>query len=283
MNLQLTISTKLKVPILSFVTLPLLGVLLILMAVGVPAAFASPESELASDDIAQLEVILYKIFRSPDGYAALIGGSLNSDTPLPTQFEVAVPAGVELLWFGEISGGPRENDRIFPEPYTVRTENGFDIYTAITYEHVIQIEYLIEEEPFENLGGGDHLFNISYTPLHDARILRLAAYLPMGSVVRDPAFVHLGDAPQTEEPLYGITLDNVSGGQNYEVQLRYGPPAAIARQGSADLAGGALAAIAAVAVALGGSSLVFVIAKRRKAKAEIYEGADEDYEGIEEE
>ena len=242
----------------------------------IPAAFANPESELATDEVMQLDAILYKIFRSPEGYTALVGGQLHPDTPLPAQFEVAIPAGSEIFWFGEISGGPREDDRTFPEPFTVRRDGDFDIYTAITYEHIIQMEYLIDGEPFERLGDGNHLFRLSYTPLHNASVLRLAAYLPMGSHVEDPNFVHLGYAPQTEEPLYGITLHNVSGGQTYEFDLLYGPPPALARQGEGNLLGGVLVTIAAVggaAIAMGG---MFILSKRRKAQAAHYDDVDYD-------
>ena len=269
---------KLKADVLSFMLIALTTVVIgALLLSSIPSAFANPESELATDEVMQLDAILYKIFRSPEGYTALVGGQLHPDTPLPAQFEIAIPAGSEIFWFGEIHGGPREDDPTFPEPFTVRTEGAFDIYTAITNRHVIQMEYLIDGEPFERLGDGNHLFRLSYTPLHDASVLRLAAYLPMGSHVEDPNFVHLGYAPQTEEPLYGITLHNVSGGQTYEFDLLYGPPPALARQGEGNLLGGILVTIAAVggaAIAMGG---MFILSKRRKAQAAAYDylGYDE--------
>ena len=280
--LPLNTSMKLRALALGFIPLAALAVLVASVAVmgallltGVSTALANPESELATDEVMQLDAILYKIFRSPEGYTALVGGQLHPDTPLPAQFEIAIPAGAEIFWFGEISGGPREDDRTFPEPFTVRRDGDFDIYTAITYEPIIQMEYLIDGEPFENLGGGDHLFYLSYTPLHDASVLRLAAYLPMGSVVRDPAFVHLGYAPQTEEPLYGITLHDVRGGQTYSFELVYGPPAAIARRGEANLTGGILVTIAAVGGAAIVMAVVFTLSKRRKAQSAAYEAEEE--------
>ena len=273
-------SMKLKANVLSFMLIALTAALASALAsiivsafilTSIPTALANPESELATDEIVQLDAILYKIFRSPEGYTALVGGQLHPETPLPAQFEVAIPAGAKVFWFGEISGGPREDDRSFPEPFTVRSEGDFDIYTAITYEHIIQMEYLIDGEPFERLGDGNHLFRLSYTPLHDASVLRLAAYLPMGSHVEDPNFVHLGYAPQTEEPLYGITLHNVSGGQTYEFDLLYGPPPALARQGEGNLLGGVLVTIAAVGGAAIAMGVAFTLSKRRKAQAAAYD------------
>ncbi|MCL2526587.1 MAG: hypothetical protein FWE46_06065 [Coriobacteriia bacterium] len=233
----------------------------------------------AVDDIVPFEVILYKIFRSPDGYAALIGGGISEDIPLPARFEIAVPAGVDILWFGEISGGPRDQDRTFDEPFEVHREGDLDIYTAVTNEHVVQLEYLIPGEPFEALGGGNHLYRLSYTPMQDARILRLAAYLPTGSVVTDPAFVRLGEAAQTEEPLYGITFFDVTGGETYEATLEYGPPASIARQGQGNLGGGILATMGILAVVVAALGASFYLAKKRRAQTA---DAEEDHEVPEE-
>jgi len=236
--------------------------------------------DLAIEGIQEIEVLLYKIFRSPDGYAALVGAGLNEDVPLPAMTEIQVPTGVEILWFGDIAGGPRSDDRQFPTPYDMRTENGFDIYTVIVNYHVFQLEYLIDGEPFENLGGGDHVFHLQYTPLHDAAVLRLAAYLPMGSVVRDPSFTHLGFAPATDEPLYGITFTSVQGGETYSADLIYGPPATIARQGSDHLEGGILATIGIIVAALGAAAAVFFIARSRRQREEEYADANHDYDDI---
>ena len=262
---------------LKTLVLSLIIALVISTIAAVSIAGASTETNAAQtddpsisldSDIAPIEVLLYKIFRSPDGYAALVGASVSEDTPIPFRFEIAVPAGVELLWFGEISGGPRDDDRTFPKPYDMRTENGLDIYTAISYEHVIQIEYLIEGDPFEALGAGNHVFRLSYTPLQDAAILRLAAYLPENSRVDDPAFTRLGTAAQTGEPLYGITFRDVTGGQNYSVDLYYGPPANVARQGAANLTGGILATIGVVAAGALAFAAMMIVNRRRKAAAE---------------
>ena len=239
--------------------------------------------EPVSNEIAEIEVLMYKIFRSPNGYAALVGGALNEEIPLPAIFEVAVPAGVEILWFGEISGGPRADDRQFTGTYEKRTENGFDIYTTVTSEHVIQIEYLIDGEPFEALGNGEHVFYLNYTPLHNARVLRLAAYLPKDSTVTDPSFQQFGFAPQSDEPLYGITFTDVNGGQTYEAELRYGPPASIARQGSANLTGGILATIGIIAVATIVAIWVFTASRHRCKTAEDYDEYEYDEDEVENE
>ena len=242
----------------------------LLLSTTIPAiAFAETETEdaTASGEIAEIEELLYKIFRSPGGYAALIGGRLPTDTELPVTFEIAIPAGSEILWFGEISGGPREDDRSFPQPYTLRTEGDFDIYAAITYEHVIQIEYLLEDDPFEALGNGEHRYFLSYTPLHDAEVMRMAAYLPKDSDVADPSFTNVGFAPQTDEPLYMTRIDNIIGGDTYERVLSYGPPAAIARQGAGNLNQGLLMTLGVLALTAVAAGAFFFIARQRRATA----------------
>ena len=279
MNSQLSYKLKLKTPVLGFAAFMFLllasvGLFFLLSLGGTSSALAATEGEGATGaaELATMEVIMYKIFRSPDGYAALVGGGFDEELELPLTFEIAVPTGVEILWFGEISGGPRDQDRTFPEPFNVRTEGGFDIYTAVSYEHVIQLEYILAEDPFEALGGGNHLYRLSYTPLHDAQIMRLAVYLPTGSNVADPAFQLLGHAPQTNEPLYGITFTNVTAGETYAVTLEYGPPAAIARQGAGNFWGGILFTAGIIAVALIAVVLVLVLAKNRKAQNEAASG-----------
>ncbi|MCL2606605.1 MAG: hypothetical protein FWD93_04930, partial [Coriobacteriia bacterium] len=60
----------------------------------------APVVEPATDQIMPLDFVLYKVYRTPDGYAGLVSGGMDiSEEQLPARFEVAVPAGVELLWF----------------------------------------------------------------------------------------------------------------------------------------------------------------------------------------
>jgi len=272
MNSHLSYKLKLKTPVLGFAAFLFLllaaaGLLFLLsMGGGASIAHASTEVEQVSDDaeLASIEIIMYKIFRSPDGYAALVGGGFDRDLPLPITFEIAVPRGVEILWFGEISGGPRENDRTFPEPFDVRTEGDFDIYRAVSYEHIIQLEYILAEDPFEALGGGNHLYRLSYTPLNDAELMHLAAYLPTGSNVVDPFFQVLGHAPQTGEPLYGREFRNVVGGETYSIVIEYGPPPAIARQGADTFWEGILFTAGIIAVTVTALGVTFILIQRRK-------------------
>jgi len=280
MNQSLSHKLRLKTSVLGLSALFLLSALLltsILLLAGlpglasIPTALANPISsdlEPASDELADIDILQYKIFRTPDGYAALVGGSLNEDTLLPALFEVQIPAGAEVIWFGEISGGPRDEDRIFPEPFTVHTEGDFDIYTAVTNDHVFQIEFLLLEDPFEALGAGEHVYFLSYTPLHDARALRMAAYLPPDSNVHDPSFQHIGFAPDSEDPLYGISFFDITGGQTYQAELRYGPPASIARRGSANFSESILVTIGVVAACILGTGTAFYLSKSRRARAE---------------
>ena len=250
-----------------------LTLILSLLFAGVPAAISAEELSASNGDNeeqidpstvthASLDIIQYKIFRAPDGYAALVGASVPGDTPLPFAFEIAVPAGVELLWFGEISGGPRETDRQFPQPYNVRTADGLDIYTAVSFDHVVQIEFLIADETFINRQGATYSYLLSYTPIDDASVLRLSAYLPRGSRVVSPGFEHLSMSAMTNEPQYGITIPNVTGGETYSASLDFGPPAV-----DANLTGGILVTIGIVAVCAIAIIALVLVSKRRKSAA----------------
>lgn len=234
------------------------------------------ESTETGVELAQLDGLLYKIFRHPDGYAALLAGRLPIDTSLPATFEIAVPEGSRIIWFGEVSGGPRDDDRSFTEPHSVRTESGFDIYTATTNELRIQIEYLLDEDPFEALGAGNHLYRLSYTPLHDAESLLMAAYLPPGSSVQDPSFFQMEST--VDDEIWAIQFNNVLGGESYDAVLYYGPPATIARQGAANLGEGLLTTLGIIAVTFIAAGAVFVITRRRRAQSDDNDSRDEDHE-----
>ncbi|MCL2438263.1 MAG: hypothetical protein FWE48_01170 [Coriobacteriia bacterium] len=275
---------RLETPVLSLIAPLLLATFLAtaLLLVTAPTAFANPEDSdsVAAGELTQLEGLLYKVFRHPDGYAALVAGRLPSDTPLPATFEIAVPAGVEIIWFGEVSGGARDVDITFPEPLTVRSENGFDIYTAVTNEHRIQVEYLLHEDPFLVADDGTHVYDLVYTPLHDAQSLIMAAYLSPGSTVTDPSFIQMEST--VEDPLYGTQINNVTGGETYSLTLPYTPPASVARQGGANLNEGLLVTAGILAITFIAAGAVFFIARHRRTEVEAFEDEhepeDENYE-----
>ena len=261
--------------------MPVWGLLPGTSTLAVPSAMATESEDaddevaLAVEELAHINALLFKVFRSPDGYAALVGGGIYPGDPLPARFEVAVPAGVEILWFGEILGGPRDLDPTFPEPFDVRTVGNYDIYTAVTNSHVIQIEFLLDYDVTESAPGGNRSVHLSYTPLQDASLLRLAAYIPKDSNVLDPAIEQVGTADQTDEPLYGFTIYDVRAGQTYSIDIVYEPSMALGRQTGQDLAEGLIAVVAAIlgTVALAVGFVIYVKSKKNRTTTD-----DDDYD-----
>jgi len=238
----------------------------------------APVVEPATDQIMPLDFVLYKVYRTPDGYAGLVSGGMDiSEEQLPARFEVAVPAGVELLWFGEIHGGDRENDPAFPEPFEMRTEGDFDIYTAVTTVPVMQIEFLLGYTATELMRNGNHSIHLEYTPLHNARTLRLATYIPDGSTVLDaPLLENLGLSPHLHEYIYARTFSNVAGGRAYEITIEYQPSAAAARHGTADLEMGIVVVAVTVIGTLFLAAGLMLLVRHRRNQAESYDDTDYD-------
>ena len=232
--------------------------------------------DIDPDDIAQFSLIQYKFFRVPDGYTAGIWGILNPDeVELPATIQIALPTGANVFWFGPVppsgvspESPPFDNFHVYTDE-----EKGLDIYTAtLTDSYEVQIEHYHWGEgfafPVRSLPNGDHVIRISYTPLHDVEILRLAAFLPVGSAARDADNVEfLGTGP-AGDPAFAMTFHNARALETYTAEIEYAPPEVTARQNQEGIAGGIIVAIAAsvaaVVIVLG---LLFFIKLRKQQRS----------------
>ncbi|MCL2526586.1 MAG: hypothetical protein FWE46_06060 [Coriobacteriia bacterium] len=201
--------------------------------------------------LAQFDWMQYKFFRAPDGYTAGIWAQLDPETTtLPVTVQLAVPEGADIFFFGPIpeTGITPESPRF--ANYHVYNRDGLDIYTAVlTDSYEVQIEHYFWGEsfpfPVRTLENGDHVIRISYTPLADVPVLRLAAFLPAGSVIRDTENVEfLGTGP-TGDPAYAQTFTNVQGMQSYTTEIEYIPAETTARENQQTIGGGIFVVIAA--------------------------------------
>ncbi|MCL2438262.1 MAG: hypothetical protein FWC99_04135 [Coriobacteriia bacterium] len=222
-------------------------------------------------DVAQFRLIQYKFFRAPDGYTAAIWGMLDPNTvELPALVQVAVPQGADVFWFGPVPEGGVTSESPQFTHYHVYTDGENDIYTVmLTDSHDIQIEHYFWGEnfpfPVRTMPDGDHAIRISYTPLHDVEILRLAAFLPEGSAARDSANVEfLGTGP-TGDPAFAMDFHYARGGENYTAEIVYAPPEVTARHNQPTMGGGILAVIGTVAAAIVvvGGFLVFIRLRKK--------------------
>ena len=224
------------------------------------------------DEIAHFSWMQYKFFRAPDGYTAGIWAILDSEVPLPATVQIAVPEAADIFWFGPVpEGGVTPESPQFHD-YHVYTDEalGLKIYTAVlTDSHQVQIEHYFWGDafpfPIRTLDNGDHAIRISYTPLHDVPTLRLAAFLPEGSAIRDHLDVEfLGVSPTSGDPAFAMTIEDAQGLQNYTVEIEYLPAEVTARQNQATANDGILSAIAIAAGSLAVAAAGFFIVFRKR-------------------
>ena len=258
---------KLQCLILPFVALLLVTTLFTAaFSLGLPAPLANASEgqihdtpyDIDPDDLAQFSLIQYKFFRVPDGYTAGIWGILNpNEVDLPATIQIALPTGANVFWFGPVPAGGVSPDSPPFSNFHVYTdeEKGLDIYTAtLTDSFEVQIEHYHWGEgfafPVRSLPNGDHVIRISYTPLHNVEILRLAAFLPADSAVRDAENVEfLGTGP-TGDPAFAMTFHNAQALETYTAEIEYAPPEITARQNQEGIVGSIIVAIAASAIAV---------------------------------
>jgi len=165
---------------------------LLLMLPGITEA--TPEQAEPADSITPFEAMSFVLHRvDADSYFAAIRGHLDPEVQLPATVEVALPAGSEIIWFGETPSDGVASGRTFEAPYNVRTEYNLDIYTVtlISY-HEVQIEYNLFANPAVRLENGDYIVRMEYTPLTDLTALSMITNLPVGSTVYDEAIAFLG-------------------------------------------------------------------------------------------
>ena len=233
--------------------------------------------DIDPDDVARFSLMQYKLFRVPDGYTAGIWGILDpNEVELPATIQIALPTGANVFWFGPVPAGgvtpdtpPFDNFHVYTDE-----EKGLDIYTATLIDSFeVQIEHYHWGEgfafPVRSLPNGDHVIRISYTPLHDLDILRLAAFLPPDSIVRDETYVeYLGVGP-AGDPAFAMTYFGAQALETYTVEIEYIPPEITARHNQEGIAGGIIVVIAvsigAVAAVFG---LLFFIKKRSKQQSD---------------
>lgn len=222
------ISTLHKYSLLSLVTIAITVLALFAIAT-VPAlttvagasesvdVTASELSEAAAPEVANtqrvasFQILQYFAMPHEELWVARITAELAETEELPAVVEIAVPQHSAVYFFGD---GDWDE---FPHPYTMRTENGFDIYTGLlTKSRLVTIEYTLDASP----AAAGPSMNLSYTPLNDVEQLQLIVALPLGAAVIDPSFEDMGIGPDGE-PAFAQFIDNAQGGTTYDVNIPY--------------------------------------------------------------
>jgi len=249
---------------------------LLLMPVSLVAAeleTSEGEAVATPSEITPFDAMTHVVRRLPNTYFAATTGFLDPSVELPATIEIAIPAGSSVIWFGEPSPDlPITSAPHFEEPFLVRTEDGFDIYTA-TLEtfHQAQIEYNLFFSPVAQAEDGNYIIRMEYTPLTDLQALRLITNLPQGSELLDPEGIEWVGINDDGEHEYARTFRDVRGGELVSASIEYSAPRGTGTPNQSRIADGLI--IAAVAV-IGGVAvaLTFVIVtKRRRAANDEYE------------
>ncbi|MCL2403527.1 MAG: hypothetical protein FWC86_04795 [Coriobacteriia bacterium] len=240
---------------------------LILAATLLPLSHAYASDAEYTLELTPFEAINYYIARHAGAYSVAVTGFLSPEVELPAKVEIAVPAGSEIIWFSEFSGGFISNDPEFTEPFNMRTEGNLDIYTVITqYNHAIQIEYHLEDDPVTRLSPGLYSLAMEYTPVADTPILRLMTNLPAESLVQDSDVEFMGENDEGYLVFMRIYND-VPAFAAVQGEISHQPPAGqgTVLEGGSLLGGLGIAITAAVTVILAATIFIVWSSKRRAA------------------
>ena len=214
-------------------------------------------------EVTPFEAINYYLARHFNAYSIAVTGFLNPEVQLPAKVEIAVPAGSEIMWFSEFSGGPVANDPEIAEPFNVRTENNLDIYTVVLEHYpAVQIEYHIDHDPNVRLSDGVYSIRMEYTPAADVPIFRFITNLPEESTVQDPNIEFMGTDANGYLVFMRLYTD-VQAFTSMQGEFTYMPPQGrgmIAEGGN--LLGGVVTVVAIVIAALAG--FAFVATRRQR-------------------
>ena len=253
------------------------GILVIFLLLTIPLtqSLTQPLIQLAvasqaeQSEITALEAINYFKARHLSGYSTAVIGFLNPEVELPATVELAIPAGSEIIWFSEVSGGPIANDPEFTEPFNMRTESGFDIYTVtLEHYHSVQIEYRTDFNPVTRLSDGWYSIQMSYTPIADLPILRLMTNLPAETVVQDPNVELIGTDDEGNPIMFRI-YTNIAAFETVQGEITYFPPAGLGMPATiGSVWEGLIITLAASAAVIAIATTFIIITKKRKTQIE---------------
>lgn len=123
------------------------------------------------------------VHTSPEGSVLLVSGVLPESAKLPVEAELSVVEGSELIWLGEVLGGPVSED---PKvAYTVAKRGGADVYTfKLSKARTAQLEVNAPEALAAN--GDAFVGTVKWVPSQDAKSVVLRYRLPAGAQVTTP-------------------------------------------------------------------------------------------------
>jgi len=153
----------------------------------------------------------------------LVSGELPVDAKLPAEAELAVPAGTQIQWIGEVLGGDPSKD---PElKYTKTSANGVDLYRfTLTKGRVAQVEGTVPG--MSSFDGTNYVTGLKWTAWQAVPVVRISQRIPAGAQIvqaAEGASVQPGSAGYN---YYTKTVTSPKAGDVIELAFSYAPGAA---------------------------------------------------------
>lgn len=167
------------------------------------------------------ESVEYVLHDEGEESILIVSGTLPESTQLPAQVSLAVPTGAELLWVGEILGGPVSEDPSVQAAKT--TEDGLDIYSfSLSKSRIGQLEVTVAPPAAEGTAVSPA---IALTAHQDVPEVRVGVRVPQGStVVQGQTGAEMSPGPQGYS-YYAMTVNDVKQGDPIELAFTYSAPA----------------------------------------------------------
>ncbi|MCL2024670.1 MAG: hypothetical protein FWG78_02685 [Coriobacteriia bacterium] len=194
---------------------------------------------------------------------------LPDDAPLPAQIPVAVPAGAEIRWVGELDDTQGSNDTT--TTYTLlETRGEYDIYLAdLTQSRMVQFETSVTGSFLTSTGADTGFASFSYTPAIDVDMLTMGVEAPLEMTMENQVgYSSLGLG--IDGMVYGTTIAPATAGETYTMQYTFSRAAA--QQGSTDNFTAILIVLAVALVAL--LIALFAIIARQRGSGSGASGGD---------
>jgi len=197
----------------------------------------------------------------------LVSGELPATAKLPYETELAIPAGTELQWIGEILGGPAAQD---PEvKYVKTTVGGMDIYRfTLTKSRIGMLEGKAPGAPA--FDGTTYVSAQKWTAWQAVPQVRISQRVPKAAQIVQTAPGAALQAGDTSYSYYTKTVKNPKAGDVVDLAFSYTLPAAgAAATGAAAPGSGSNTAIVVfiAAVLIGGLGfLAFKVQRKMNAK-----------------
>ena len=234
------------------------------LALGIAApALAAPVSWESVDVIAKTE---------GSGSLLLVSGALPQDAKLPAEVSLAVPAGAQMIWAGEILGGPAENDPAV-EPTKV-TKGDSDIYSfTLTKARRGQVE--VSVPAVAALDGSAYAAALKWTSSEPVPTVRLSVQVPQGAPLVRAAENSELESVADGSSYYTRTFEGVEAGAPLALEFAYGAPAvAPAASGGGQPSSTAVPIVLGLAALAAVAALLFAVSRKLSAKSAAR--ADED-------